>query len=78
MSMTTTTVPATDIRDIHERPRREGDTEISVTVMRSCTFLYIRQNGTVILHADISPGDWQKFAGSPAPVDDQQDQENPS
>ena len=76
MSMTTTTVPATDIRDIHERPRREGDTELSVTVMRSCTFLYIRQNGTVIMHADISPGDWQKLTSSPVP--DDTEQENPS
>lgn len=60
----TVTVPATDIR---EQPSREGDTEVSVTVMRSCTFLVIRRGGQVTAHLDISHADWQAITAIPAP-----------
>lgn len=66
----TVTVPATDIS---QHPVREGDTEVSVTVMRSCTFLIIRRNGQVVMHADIDRGDWTAIAGIPAPHDTEQE-----
>jgi hypothetical protein len=66
LDLGTTTVVATDIRN---QPADENDTEISVTVMRSCTFLTIRSNGRVVVHADISREDWQRIASTPRPED---------
>ena len=60
------TITATDIQD---EPYQKNDTELSVTVMRSCTFLHIRREGQVTAHIDISREDWQKLASAPVPQD---------
>ena len=71
MSSTETTVMATGIT---QQPAWENDTEVSVRVMRSCVFLFLRQrHGPVIAHVDISREDWQRLASSPPPQDEPDD-----
>jgi hypothetical protein len=61
-----TTVTGTEISN---QPASENDTEITVAVMRSTTFLAVRHNGRLIAHVDISPADWQKLASTRPPQD---------
>lgn len=71
MSSTETTVIATSIT---QQPAQENDTEVSVRVMRSCVFLFLRQrHGSILAHVEISREDWQRLASSPPPQDDPDD-----
>jgi hypothetical protein len=56
------TVPATDIS---QKPYRNATLHISV--MRTCTFLAIRQGGQPAGHYDISRADWERITSVPAP-----------
>ena len=62
------TVPATDIS---RKPYRNATLHISV--MRTCTFLAIRQGGQQAGHYDISREDWETLTSIPRPDDNAPD-----